>query len=205
MEALLSLDQVLVSDKDSFELRSMDSMFSELKRQPRNLEIFQNLMQAATERNQESIADAINLNGVNRLLEVGGGNGKLCIELAKKHPDKVFAIYELEECTEIAKKLIDINHLTESIKTISGNFFESVADGFDGIVMKHVMHDWSDEKCALILKNCRRALNNGDKFFIIDLILAKDGPSNNLESVTDIQMMMAHGGKERNRKSLKVY
>jgi hypothetical protein len=46
-------------------------------------------------------------------------------------------------------------------------------------------------------------LNEGEKIFIIEMVLANDGQSNNHESVTDIQMMMVMR-KRRNRKQFET-
>ena len=31
-----------------------------------------------------------------------------------------------------------------------GNFFERVPDGCDAYLLKHIIHDWSDEHCRAI-------------------------------------------------------
>jgi hypothetical protein len=57
------------------------------------------------------------------------------------------------------------------------------------------MHDWSDEECLKILKNCQKALPEKGKVLIRDSVLQ---PSGGLPQIVDM-LMMAHcdGGMER--------
>ena len=63
--------------------------------------------------------------------------------------------------------------------------------------MKHIVHDWNDEKSLVILRNSRNALNAGNKVFIIEQIIDphKDMYVSNL--ATDFLMRMTLGGQER--------
>lgn len=63
------------------------------------------------------------------------------------------------------------------------------------------MHDWSDEDCVKILKNCRKAIpETGGKVIIVDIVLEPEG--NGLFDDTGLVLdlvMVAHtsAGKER--------
>jgi hypothetical protein len=67
--------------------------------------------------------------------------------------------------------------------------------------LQWVLHDWSDENCIKILKNCRKAIQQKiGKVIIVEVVLEKDG--NDLFDETRMALdllMMAHstGGKER--------
>jgi hypothetical protein len=41
---------------------------------------------------------------------------------------------------------------------IGGNFFESVPEGADTYLMRHIIHDWDDEKSLTILHICHAAM-----------------------------------------------
>ena len=69
------------------------------------------------------------------------------------------------------------------------------------------MHDWNDEECVKILKNCKDAIakkGKEGKVVIIDMVLDCEKGDNN-ESVEtklffDMLMMVVVTGKERNEK-----
>jgi len=54
--------------------------------------------------------------------------------------------------------------------------FEKVPSGCDAIFMKGVLHDWNDEHCIKILKNCWTALSDGGKLILLDFIMPMETP-----------------------------
>ena len=69
------------------------------------------------------------------------------------------------------------------------------------ILLQWVLHDWSDEHCIKILKNCRKAISEKiGKVIIVDIILEKDNNDlfDETHIVIDLLMMaLTSGGKER--------
>jgi len=62
--------------------------------------------------------------------------------------------------------------------------------------MRHIIHDWDDEKAVTILGICRRALRQGGKFLVVEGVV----PASNEPSVSkffDLAMMVLPGGMER--------
>ena len=47
---------------------------------------------------------------------------------------------------------------TIAVQTQSGDFFKAVPGGGDAYIMKHIIHDWDDERAVQILRNIRDAL-----------------------------------------------
>ena len=67
--------------------------------------------------------------------------------------------------------------------------------------MQWIMHDWNDESCVKILKNCRKAIpEETGKVIIVDVVLQPEGNGlfDDTSLVFDL-LMIAHssGGKER--------
>ena len=62
------------------------------------------------------------------------------------------------------------------------------------------MHDWSDESCVKILKNCRKAiLEETGKVIIVDVVLEPEGNDlfDDTSLVFDLVMIAHTSGKER--------
>ena len=59
---------------------------------------------------------------------------------------------------ERAKANIEAAGLADRCRVEAGNFFEAVPPGADAYLMRHIIHDWDDEKSITILKNCRKAM-----------------------------------------------
>ena len=70
--------------------------------------------------------------------------------------------------------------------------------GADAYLLRHVVHDWSDEDAAAILRNCRSAMRPGGKILIVEIVVpAGNDPS--FAKWMDL-MMVTYGGKERSEK-----
>jgi hypothetical protein len=67
----------------------------------------------------------------------------------------------------------------------------------DLLVLEAVLHDWDNERAALILRRCRKALEpNGRILIIEDIVPDKaDGDMSLIES--DLTMLVCHNGQER--------
>ncbi|CAK9150072.1 unnamed protein product [Ilex paraguariensis] len=67
--------------------------------------------------------------------------------------------------------------------------------------MQWIMHDWSDEDCIKILKNCREAIpEKTGKIIIVEVVLQPggDGPFDKVGLMLDLAMLTHFsGGKER--------
>ena len=70
--------------------------------------------------------------------------------------------------------------------------------------MKHIVHDWSDEDSLIILRNCRKVLNEGCKAFIIEQIVDQSGALYENSLAFDILMLVNVGGKERTLEQFKA-
>ncbi|KAI4333899.1 hypothetical protein L6164_018653 [Bauhinia variegata] len=132
------------------------------------------------------------------LVDVGGGTGTVAKAIAKAFP--------LVECT-----VFDLPHVveglqgSENLKYVGGDMFETIPPT-DAILLKWIMHDWSDEECIKILKNCKEALaikGKGGKVIIIDIMMENEkGDYESVETQLffDMLMMVLVNGKERNEK-----
>ncbi|KAI3837190.1 hypothetical protein MKX03_010755 [Papaver bracteatum] len=85
---------------------------------------------------------------------------------------------------------------------VTGDMFVEIPEA-DAVIMKWIMHGWSDENCVKILKNCYKAISktkNG-KVIIVDCVLQPDGNGlfDEIGVAFDLLMMVIPGGKERTK------
>ncbi|KAG2324348.1 hypothetical protein Bca52824_007076 [Brassica carinata] len=62
----------------------------------------------------------------------------------------------------------------------------------DAIILKRMLHDWSDEDCAKILKNCWKALPECGKLIIMELVISDEAESADVQSniAFDMDLLM---------------
>jgi hypothetical protein len=129
------------------------------------------------------------------LVDVGGGHGQLLAAILKAHPGVRGVIFDVDHVVTDARKRVDDEGLTGRCLVAGGDFFECVPGG-DAYIMKHIIHDWSDERALRILKNCHRAANGPAKVILIETIL-KPGNEPHIAKWLDLEMLMLPGGGER--------
>jgi hypothetical protein len=79
---------------------------------------------------------------------------------------------------------------------LSCDFFHEVPPGCQAYLMKHVIHDWDDERAHNILANCRRAVPKDGVLLLVEWALP-EGNAPSAGKVADVLMMLMTGGKER--------
>jgi O-methyltransferase domain/Dimerisation domain len=138
----------------------------------------------------KEVAHVYNANGAKRVVDVGGSQGVLLLNLLPAGAKGV--LYDRPEVIEEARKAIK----DERIECVAGDFFQSVPEGGDLYLLKSILHDWPDERCTAILRTIRRAAQPGAKLLVVEMILP-DAPQPSPVSFMDLNMLVMLNGRER--------
>ncbi|KAL9163009.1 hypothetical protein ABFS82_06G014500 [Erythranthe guttata] len=138
--------------------------------------------------------------GLDTVVDVGGGTGATLNMIISKYPSIRGINFDLPHVIEDAPSYPGVEHA-------GGDMFVSVPKG-DAIFMKWICHDWSDEHCVKLLKNCYKSLPENGKVILAECILAEVPDSGLATQITvhvDV-IMLAHnpGGKERTEKEFQA-
>ena len=95
-----------------------------------------------------------------------------------------------------AKDNEHVKALQARCQLASGDFFESVPAGFDGYIMKHIIHDWDDERALQILRNIKNAMRDDGRVMLVEAVITTDS-QHDFGKLLDIEMLVSPGGKER--------
>ncbi|XP_076960892.1 caffeic acid 3-O-methyltransferase-like [Bidens hawaiensis] len=142
--------------------------------------------------------------GVKELVDVGGGLGANLELIVSKYPDIKGINFDLPHVIKDAPPYKGVEH-------VGGDMFQSVPKG-DVIFMKWILHDWGDNYCAKLLKNCWAALPESGKVVVVEAIIPDPesdiSDSDEVSKIavdTDIIMLIANpGGKERTAKEFNL-
>lgn len=163
---------------------------------PENAKLFNQSMTDLTSVVEPAVVGAYDFKPFKRIVDVGGGHGSLISSILKNNPHLEGILYDAPQVIEGAQEKIAARGLNGRCQLMAGDFFSSVPKGGDVYLMKHIIHDWDDEKCTGILRNCRDAMNAQGRVIVIDQVVpAGNAPS--LGKFTDLLMMVMVGGKER--------
>jgi hypothetical protein len=84
---------------------------------------------------------------------------------------------------------------------VGQNIFDCVPPA-DAYIMKHVIHDWDDEHCLQLLRNCHRSMEGAGRIICVDAVLPPMGDvSGTSAKFLDLLMMGVARGKERTLRS----
>lgn len=163
-------------------------------------EIFDAAMATFAPQNAAAIAAAYDFSKFGSVADVGGGNGSLLIGILRANPALRGIVFERPQAAEGARKNVAEAGLAARCEVVAGDFFESLPAKADVHLLKHVIHDWDDERAIAILRNCRRALGPRGRVLIaegvypsrIDSSLASRGAAAN-----DVNMLVVAGGRQR--------
>ncbi|EPS73905.1 hypothetical protein M569_00851 [Genlisea aurea] len=131
--------------------------------------------------------------GLETLVDVGGGTGIALKRIIDKYPSISGINFDLSHVINEAPPSPGIEHL-------AGDMFASIPKA-NAIFMKWICHDWNDEYCIKLLKNCWDALDDGGKVIVVDSIVESEPDGGTVSkgiAAADVLMMAINpGGKER--------
>lgn len=144
----------------------------------------------------EHVAAVYDPSSATRIVDVGGSEGVMLRGLLRRAPNARGVLFDRADIIEYAKTAVAAKEFSDRIELVGGDFFKEVPAGGDLYILKHILHDWSDEECEAIVKNVHRASAPNGKLLIIEMLLP-DQPQPSPASLMDLNMMVMVGGRER--------
>jgi hypothetical protein len=194
--AWAEIDYSVRTGKIAFDKVFGKPIFDYLGEHPDKARIFDAAMVGVHGRESSPILNAYDFSGIGVVADIGGGNGSQLTEILEKH-DKIKGIlFDLPHVVERAKERIHGLGLLDRCKLVSGSFFDAVPEGADAYILRHIIHDWDEEKCLTILRNCHHAMPPASTLLVIESVIP---PGNEpfLGKFLDLHMLLIPGGKER--------
>ncbi|TDB60704.1 methyltransferase [Photorhabdus khanii] len=170
--------------KPAFEIVYGKPFFDYLENNQSFKSNFDHFMSKNSDKIVGKLLDIYDFSQYNSILDLGGGEGNLLVRISEKIKGKHYAVLDMYNEVPVSG----------NIEFINGDFFKSIPSGYDLYILKNVIHNWSDNDSILILKNCRKAMDDGATILLIGLI--KKSQSERIKS-TDIAMDVLLSGKER--------
>ncbi|MBA3441288.1 MAG: methyltransferase [Pyrinomonadaceae bacterium] len=170
-------------------------VFDYFKQNPAHGEIFNRAMTSFSTGIIPALTEAYDFSETATLADIAGGHGILLAGFLKANPHLKGILFDVPSVIEGADELLRKEGAADRVEKVSGDFFESVPAG-DAYMMKHIIHDWDDERSIKILKNIHAAMNAGGKVLIIEMVVP-DGNEPHFSKIMDLEMLVSPGGVER--------
>jgi hypothetical protein len=171
------------------------SVWEYLKQQPEEGAAFTRAMHGFTSGIVADVVKVIDTSKVKVAADIGGASGTLVHGLMAANPQLNGIVVDLPEVVKSAETAArELGFGNRSI-AFPANFFESVPAA-DLYLLKHVLHDWSDDEAVSILKRCRESVKPGGRIAVVEILLGEMGESE-LGPLMDLNMMVLVTGRER--------
>ena len=166
-----------------------DDVFAYFERNPEAGAIFNRAMSSFSGLATKAVIDAYDFSGIQTLIDIAGGHGRLLAGVLEAYPSMRGVLFDLPHVLEGARRVSRCEY-------VSGDFFVSVPPAGDAYIMKHIIHDWDDERALQILRNIRQAMKPDARVLLVEAVIA-DGNNQDFGKLLDLEMLVSPGGKER--------
>jgi hypothetical protein len=183
------------------------SFWEYLAEHPQTGAVFNSMMSASSLARAQALARTYDFSKVERLVDIGGGDGSLLRAVLQAHAHLSGVVFDLPSAIEEARRCLLEAGLANRAEALAGDFFTEVPPGADAYVLSWILHDWNDESALRILSNCRAAIMDSGRLLVVEMVLpSADEPRSprasyleQLAKATDLEMLAVVGGRERTR------
>ena len=196
------LEYCVRTGEPAYRKRGVSDPFAEMAESPEDAANFDEAMASGTRMTAMAVAATYDFSTVQSVVDVGGGKGTLLIGILTAHPHLDGVVFDLPQVADRAVDEIAAAGLADRCRAVGGDFFEAVPSGGDVYLLKHVIHDWDDERAAAILRSCREAMTDRARVVIVEGIY----PERIDQSITsrgaaanDVNMLVSTGGRQRSQ------
>jgi O-methyltransferase domain/Dimerisation domain len=172
-------------------------IFQYLEKDQAYSQVFNDAMTALSAPVAGAALEAYDFSGIGLLVDVAGGHGELLMSILRACPGVKGIVADLGHVVDGAKPRIADAGLSDRMQAVECDFFQSVPAGGDAYIMKHIVHDWDDERVSTILKKIAAAMGaKKGKVILLESVIAA-GNTPDFGKFIDIEMLLFPGGRER--------
>ena len=138
------------------------------------------------------VAALLGLDGVGRVLDVGGGSGAFAMAFAAKAPGLVAVVFDLPNVLPLTRGYVAEAGLSSRVTTAAGDYLaDPLPKGFDLVFLSAVIHSNSPEQNAALLASCAAALNPGGRVAVVDWVMDDDRVTPSVGAFFALNMLVA--------------
>ena len=172
------------------------SFFDYLDQHADTHDVFQTWMTRQTERQIPLILEAYDFSSFRRVIDVGGGHGRLLAAIMRDNPRLQGVLYDLPDVVENATYLRDPD-LVARCETVGGSFFDGVPSGGDCYLLKLVLHDWDDDRALAVVRNVREAIADRGRLLLFEFVMPRTNEFHHAKFMDLNMLVLTEGGRER--------
>jgi SAM-dependent methyltransferase len=181
-------------------LSGTGSGYAHLEADPRAAATFNGAMAEISRLVAAPLNRVCDLSSATRIVDVGGGSGELLVAILASQPKLRGVLLDLAHAVDAARARIDRSGLAARCEIIAGSFFDAIPPGCDVHLLKAILHNWDDERCRAILRQCRASMPAGGRLLLVERVVPPTpAPQPDAQRIarSDLNMLVSHAGRER--------
>jgi hypothetical protein len=143
----------------------------------------------------EDVVSAVDLSAVSVAVDVGGAYGAQVQAMMQASPGLKGIVLDRPSVVDEAIRQAAEAGLADRFTGVAGNFFEEVPSA-DLYLLKMILHDWDDDACRTILRNCRASARPGARALVVESVIGTIGEAS-FAALLDMNMLAGTFGQER--------
>jgi len=169
---------------------------SVVKRDPGFTEPFIAAMHHFATQLADMVIGHLDLAGVRRVLDVGGGSGAYSIAFCRAKPELQAVVFDLPEVVPLTQRYVREAAMADQIATVAGDYnVDDLGSGFQLVWLSQILHANSADENAALIRKCRAALDPGGRIAIQDFIIDPDRISPPSAALFSLNMLVGtHAG-----------
>ena len=141
-------------------------------RTPDDVRVFGEAMRAMGTEIARRLADALELDDVQRMLDVGGGFGHFARVLCDASPDLQAVVLDRPDVVELARRELEGGPFEDRIDLVGGDYHDTdFGSGFDLVLLANVLHQESSRDAARLIRRAAQASTPGGRVAVLDFCI----------------------------------
>ncbi|MEO7673562.1 MAG: methyltransferase [Pyrinomonadaceae bacterium] len=172
-----------------------EEVFDWFAKRPEASEIFNACMSELSAGAAPAVVAAYDFSGIDTLADIAGGHGFLLSQILRANPNMKGILFDMDHVIAGSGEMLQSQGVADRVETASGDFFKEVPAA-DAYIMKHIIHDWDDDRSIKIMKSIHRAMIGDGKLLLAEMVIP-EGNEPHPGKMLDLEMLTSPGGLER--------
>ncbi len=169
-------------------------LFETIYGDPDRLRLFLGAMTGISMGASRAIAEKFPWKDYKTVVDVGGAQGGLLVQLCLAHPHLSGTNFDLPVVGPIFEEYVNASELNDRLRFTAGNFFEEDIAAGDVITMGHVLHDWNLDEKRMLLGKAYDALPEHGALIVFEALIDDERRQNAFGLLMSLNMLIETPG-----------
>lgn len=139
-----------------------------------------------------TVVSLLDLSGVSRVLDVGGGSGAYAMAFVRARDGIRAVVFDLPKVVPLTREYVEREGLSDRVEIAAGDYHvDELGSGFDLVFLSAILHSNSVPQCRALLRKCAGALNPGGQVVVQEFLMDEDRTSPAFGALFALNMLVA--------------